>query len=242
MPVEKPPEWTRISREEFLHNRWVYKPGEHLSAIGQTRWGKTTLLQQLIDVTATPKLPATAMVLKPRDATVTRFIREQGFKKIRSWPPPPRIAWEDKPRGFVLWPVQKPKDIATDEYTMATAFHSYLTDTYRKGNRIVFADELYSLCSDLDLADEINALYMRGGAMGAGVWAAVQSPVGVPRHAYSAAEHIFICRDPDRDRQKRAAEIGGVDPAEILFNLQKIQKYEWLYVRRSDSTRCIVEK
>lgn len=244
MPPEPQPDWLIVDRAEFLHRRFAYEPGQHLTAIGQTRWGKTTLLQQLIDAVATPKLPATMMVMKPRDKTVRDFLREHdGFKLIKNWPPPPRVdPFSEKPRGYVLWPVQKPRDIHTDADQMYSGFHAYLSDSYRRGNRIVFADELFGLDHDLGLGDEINALYMRGGAMGAGVWSAVQAPVGVSRHAYSQSEHIFISRDPDADRRKRASEIGGVDPKEILHNLNRIEKYQWLYVRRSDSARCIVGK
>ena len=66
----------RIPRDEFIADRWVYEPGEHVSLIGITGSGKTTLMRQLLVATATPKLPAVVLAVKPRDANMRRLARE----------------------------------------------------------------------------------------------------------------------------------------------------------------------
>lgn len=236
----------RYDRGFFLDRVWDYHPGEHVTFLAPTQWGKTTLAQQLINVTATEKLPCVSLVMKPRDSTVRRWAVEQDFRVIRRWPPPAHhsgnMPFAEKPRGWVVWPVSKPRDHYEDTIKIWEQFRNVLTDTYRKGNRIVFADELYGITNELNLEPEVQALYTRGASMGAGVWAATQRPAYVPRNAYSMAEHIFLARDPDRQTQKRYAEIGGQDPHDVFGNVNTLQKYEWLYCRRSDSSMCIVGK
>lgn len=243
MPPGDYPEWEHIDRRDFIERRFapVYETGQHLTILGQTGWGKTRFLQELVDAVATPEVPATSLVVKPRDATVEKWRRANGYRLVTRWPPP-FYPWAEKPSGYVLWPVRKPKDHYADTVKMWTEFRAYLHDTYRKGNRIVVADELHALCNEFKLQDEIEALYMRGRAMGAGVWGATQRPAWVPRNAYSAAEHVFMARDPDEDTRKRLGQIGGVNPREILHNMERLQKFEWLYFRRSDGARCIVGK
>src|SRR5512139_3555046 len=148
MPRGDLPEVVRFEREEFLAARWTYEQGEHV---------------------ATPKLPGIVLVMKPRDATVTRWTKSAGFRRVRSWPPAPVLPGMRRPPGYVVWP-KHTFDPDVDDYNLYREFRRVMLDSYRRGNRIVFADEMYGISSELNLNREAVTLWTRGRSMGTGVW------------------------------------------------------------------------
>lgn len=241
-----------ISRADFLDRFWDYEPGQHVTILGPTRDGKTQLAFDLLDRTATPKLPFVALVCKPQggDKTVARYTRQMKLKTVRSWPPAPPMPFTEKPRGVVLWPKHNHDDVEWTEANQAYFFRRCMSSAFKTHNRIIFADELAWIAKELGLGRRTSHIHMQGGGLGVGLWACSQRPVDIPRHAYSQAEHIFMSRDRDRDSRKRYTEIGGVDPHLIYHNLDRLRRYEWLYIKRTapddavsnQSPMCIVGK
>lgn len=228
-----------FDREEFLAERWNYAGGEHVSIIGPTDWGKTYLAHQLLEHSATPQLPAIEMVMKPRDSTVSRWGKSAGFRTVRTWPPSP-VVWDSrKPPGWILWPKHTMTDLDRDNATMWKNFRAAMMDSYRKGSRIIFADEVLGLTT-LGLDRELDAIWTRGRSMGCGLWGATQRPAKVPLNMYSQARHLFIGNDPDKRSRDRFAEIGGVDPELVKQTAMNLAQHEWLYIRRTGRVMCIV--
>jgi hypothetical protein len=233
-------------RDVFVGSVWQYRPGEHVSFVGKTQSGKTTLAFQLLDATATPALPVVVLVMKPKDATPERWGRTLGIKRVRTWPPPTAHPWApQKPRGWLLWP--KMGDIRRDADELAEQFDNALSDSYsrtakkRGGDRIVFADEVVGLAAELGLRAELDAVWMRGSSMGLGLWAATQRPFYAPLNMYSQAVHLFLHRDPDKNNRDRLKNIGGVDPKLIESVMTQMQEHQFLYIRRTDYTMCVVD-
>ena len=232
----------RLSRDEFLHEVFApeYEAGQHVTLLGPTQSGKTTVAYKMLDLVATPQLPAVVLVMKPRDQVVTDWTKLTGFRKTQRWPPVWNRAWTKKggglgkkQRGWVFWPKHSLKDIDRDDKMLSREFRLALTESYSKGDRIVFADEIVGLSKDLGLEKELNAIWTRGAAMGCGLWAASQRPFHAPVAMYSSSEHLILFNDPDKRDRDRFGEIGGVDPhlvEEIVVNLRK---YEFLYIGRS---------
>lgn len=240
MPDELP-EVERFDRREFITNRFYYEPGEHVSFIGPTGSGKTTFAYQLLNEVSSEKLQGIVLVMKPRDKTATDWNKTLGYKIVRNWPPP-LSPWEPrKPRGYTLWP-KFTFDPRKDNDTQAEIFERCLMDSYKKGNRIVFGDEAYSLAQELDLETEMVTLWSKGRSMGCGFWAATQKPTHVPLWMYSQAQHLFLHNDPDERARKRFDEIGGVDPKLVRTVVGKLQKHEWLYIKRDGPEMAIVSK
>lgn len=239
-----------IGREDFITNYWDYRPGEHVTALAPTQWGKTTLLTDLMKVSARKELPAMMLIMKPRDRALDKFLRENpDFRKVERWPPSVgnidqlyrKMVHHTDVRGYALWP----KHTFDPDYDADMLHHQFRTammDAYKRGNRIVMLDELSALQEFLGMKVEPKTLYWQGAGMGVGVWGGTQRPAYAPVEAYGQCEHMFIARDPDKRSRDRYREIGGVDPDLITYNLDKCERFQWLYLKRTGSRICIVDK
>lgn len=236
-----------VDRKTFIDTWWRYETGQHVSFLGPTGSGKTTLAYQLLRKTATPERPALVLVMKPRDATVQKFSKQAGYRIVRQWPPPPSIWHPRRPPGFVLWPPHSfnPRLDAANHYRI---FSRALASQYAKGDNITFADEVYSLTTELPPPDRddptMSELLVRqwtkGRSMGAGLWGATQRPAFVPQWMYSEVQHVFLARTPDKRAGQRFGEISGVDPGPVRDVVARLPRYHWLYIRQEDQTMCVV--
>lgn len=226
-------------REEFMRERFIYHPGDHVAFVAPTQAGKTTFAFQLLEGTATPDLPVLVLVMKPRDPVVQQwmeyFRNERGWRRVRTWPP----ILDKKRAGYILWPKHK-FDPGKDNPALKAQFRRAILWAYRKGNCIIFADEVYGLSSELKLDDELISIWSRGSGMGTGLWGATQKPSHVPLWMYSQSEHLFLARDPDKRARIRFGEIGGINPRQVEDQVMQLPKYHWLYIHRTGPEWCIV--
>lgn len=230
----------RFTRGAFRTRRFAYRAGEHVAFIGPTQDGKTTLAFQLLETTAKPTLPATVLVMKPRDPVPAAWTRHLGYVETPTWPPRPRRPWESRPGGYTLWPKHS-FNVEEDNAHLSREFERAIRDSYAKGNCILFADEVYGILAELDgLEDDLIAMWSRGGGMGTGLWASTQRPAGsaghgVPGFMYSNSQHLFLGRDPDARSRQRYGEIGGTDPKLLAAATLALRKYEFIYVNKGDA-------
>jgi energy-coupling factor transporter ATP-binding protein EcfA2 len=224
-------------REEFIEEYWDYAPGEHVTFLGPTGSGKTTLAYELLGNTASKELPVVVLVMKPRDATVDKWTRQYKWKVLRKWPPGPLTG---KYAGYVLQPKHSYEPQETNAH-LFTQFRRAILDTYNdKRNWIVFIDETYGLSDELHMDEEMVTVWSRGRSMGTGIWAATQKPTHIPLWAYSQAEHLFLAHDPDARARKRFGEIGGIDGRYVEEQVQRLDKYQWLYIRRTGPEAAVI--
>jgi hypothetical protein len=235
------PRINRLSRQEFLTEVFGphYRPGQHVAILGPTQSGKTTLVYAMLDEVATPSLPAIVLVMKPRDDVVKRWSKLAGFKKTETWPPVVQRGvtrksggFGKKRRGWVFWPRHNLGDIRRDDRFLERAFRQILTECYKKGDRIVFADEVLGLVR-LNLETELTAIWERGASMGCGLWAAAQRPFHAPVIMYGSSEHVIIFKDGDKRSIDRYGEIGGVDKEAVASAVMSLRKHEFLYIGRN---------
>lgn len=236
----------RFSRGEFMGSRWNYRPGEHVTFIGKTQSGKTTLGFELLDRVTSPDLQGIVLVRKPKDDTPDTLIKQLGYTRVREWPPPsaqlPRWA-PNRPRGWALWPryghIRRDKLVAANQFGRAMA-DSYSRTAKRRGQpRIIFGDEMLAM-KRLGLEDDMNEIWEQGSGMGLAFWGACQRPFNAPLHAYEQSVHLFIWRSNDTRNLRRYGEIGGIDPQLIHAVVSQLQGHECFYVRRTDYTCCVI--
>jgi len=237
-----------IPRAEFLHDVWDYRPGEHVTLIGMTQSGKTQLGFELLEQSISPDLPAIVMVMKPKDPVPDRWARRLKLRKIDTWPPldsrgPGRAI--RKPQGWLLWP--KMGDIRRDYSNLRTQFDAAISESYAQAarkrgaqDRILMVDEVLGFVQDLGLDREMTAVWTRGSSMGLGLWAAGQRPFNMPLHAYNAASHLFLHKDPDERNVQRYKEIGGINPDVVADVTRQLRLHEFLYIRRRDYSMAVV--
>lgn len=230
----EPRKIVRLDRAEFIEKYFDYSPGQHVSIIGETGNGKTTLALQLLKATAKPELPAVILAMKPKDDTIDKFQKEVkadglDYRLVTTWPPSPSMWKPGKPDGYVLAPKHLHETHA-DRAAHSDIFNRALMDSYKKGKRIIFADEAFSLSEELDLGDDLDTLWTKGRSMGCGVWAATQRPARVPLNMYSQASHLFLDWPSDKRARDRYREIGGCDPDVVLAALYQASEVEFSFV------------
>jgi hypothetical protein len=239
--MNRPPPVVRLSREEFVTEVFAphYEAGQHVLLMGPTRSGKTTIAYELLNEIASPKLPAFVLVMKPKDDVVTDWSKLAGFRKTETWPPIIQRAirkkgggFGKKQRGWVFWPRHELSDIKRDDDMLSREFGKILTECYKRGNRIVFADEIVGLSKELKLETELTAIWSRGGSMGCGLWAATQRPFHAPVIMYGQSAHIIIFKDDDKRSVDRYKEIGGVDADTVERIIRGLKRHEFLYIGR----------
>jgi hypothetical protein len=155
----------RFTRAEFLAERWNHQPGESVFLCQPSQGGKTHWAFDLLDHTPHVR-PPVALVMKPRDPTPAEWTRRLGWKETPVWPPPPVPPWQDKPPGYTLWPRHSlsldPASITRTNEHLKRQFEACLMDAYKRGDRVVFVDEIYGLLAELHMGETVNALLTRG--------------------------------------------------------------------------------
>jgi hypothetical protein len=236
---------TRFSREEFFAERFDYRPGQHVLAVGPTqRSGKTELLNTALQSVMPTHLDITTFCMKPRDRTVAKWTANLGLQETPTWPPRKRF-WEADPPGHCLWP-RHTFDPDTDDAHIREQFRAAMLAGYKNGNTILLLDEIYGILAELGLVKELNAILTRGMGMGCGAWMATQKPsgtqqMGMPGFVFNSPYHYLLAPDNVKANRQRYADIsGGHDPAEIEnITLHELHPFEFLYLNAAGH-KCIV--
>lgn len=211
-----------ISWSEFLGVfRW--KQGEHVSLIGPTGAGKTTLALQLLPMRSF----VVVLAAKPRDPLIDD-LKRSGYHVTREWPPPP----PDITPRVVLWPkLSSPSDVADQR----EQFREALVSIYQQKGYCVYVDELRYVTDTLGLEALVELLWQHGRSLGISVLGGTQRPARVPLSAYSQATWLFFWKSNDAADLKRLREIGGyVDPKALQAAILELGRHDVLAVNTRD--------
>jgi hypothetical protein len=249
-----------IPRETFVEDFAAKYTPSHVTFIGPTQRGKTTLCFQLLHAVL-QKNPKWKVVflhgkIKGRDHTIEEWSKKSNYRIVRSYPPGPAIRpkhWKRNVKGYILRPLKK-DDISAreEEKLLQTQFSRGIRSNYHytgKHVKITVVDERAQADKDLKLTTDLDAPLQRGLPHNP-EWNSIQRGKWVSYHTFDAPEHVFIYKSDDSSNVERYAELGFGDPRviEVCLNELKMKKVKTggtisqaLYMRRSDRYMCIVD-
>lgn len=214
-------EWSTFLR------RFDWRQGEHVSLIGSTGTGKTTLAVQLLH----RRNFVAAIGTKPEDETL-QTLRRQGYRLVDELPS------QGRPPRVIVWPRSRTINRAPKK-AQAETIRRTLDTAYGAGSWCVFVDELSYVSRSLGLAPELTDLWQQGRAVGVSLIGCTQRPRWVPLDAYSAATHLFLWRANDVDDIRRLSNLNGADTAAVRAIVPQLERYDVLYVNTRDGELCI---
>ncbi len=215
--------------DEFLADL-DWRQGEHVTAVGPTGCGKTTLVNAILP----RRRFVVALGTKPEDATLTALGRQPDWQTIQEWPPPHRGIREGQ--HVILWPkFRTAADLGEQRRVMLTA----MREMFAQGRWCLCADELFYLCRKLRLTAELETWWTQGRSIKLSLVGCTQRPAHVPLLAYDQATHLFLWRDTDETNLRRIQGIGGLNGKDVRRVVASLPKHDVLYVNTRDDTLAI---
>lgn len=213
--------WARFL-PDFM-DAWSENKGgkaEHLTMVGPTGQGKTTLALALL-MERVRRFGSHVVILatKPRDGTLTKL----GWPIVREWPP-----------GYgkdqvIYWP--KFGDVRGAAARQKAKLTPVMAEIFADGGRTVFIDEVAYFSGTLRMDHMLNMYYQQGRSNDLLVVSGTQRPRAVPRTMFSEASWFIAFRTADEDELRRVGEIGGTDSKMIREAMRSLAPHEFLVVQ-----------
>lgn len=210
--------------------------------------GKTTLAFQLLEYTATPKLPAYVAVSKPKDPVTLAEGKRLGYRFVDRWPVERKVGevFHGKPPGYIVWP--EFGDIDQDAEKAAAVTAALLRDRYKAGVKdeagILVCDDTVVKSKLLGLDRYMTTHIAMAGAMDLGGWYFVQKPTDSGKAAiwaYGNAAHIFISHEGDQRNRRRYDEISGFDTSIVAEMVRALKPYQFVYLQTHTGRIAILD-
>jgi hypothetical protein len=250
-----------MDRKSFVEKFAAEYTPSHVTLIGPTRRGKTTLCFQLLHATlALHKKDHWRVVvlhgkIKKRDETMKEWGKKSNYRTVKSWPPGPALRprhWKRNVNGYILLPLANDKLSAVEEEKLLKEeFGKSIRSNYHstRNVKITLIDERAQADKDLKLTKDLDAPLQRGLPHNP-EWNNIQRGAWCSYHCYDAPEHMFLFFDDDDSNLDRYSEFGVGDPKVIKAILKSLKTKkskdggtisQCLYMRRSDRFMCIVD-
>lgn len=209
--------WDAFMREF----RRTFRQGEHVTLVGTTGSGKTTLarvgvlpLRDFMVVLAT----------KVRDESLYDPLLEAGYVMVD------RFHADDTEHPKVIFRPRLGAPTAQARDEQREAFREALVDIFGTGGWSIYADEVRYLTQNLGLGTEMELLWLQGRSLDVSVVVSTQRPVSIPLLAFDQATHLFLFRNTDRQNVQRMAEFTGGDVDLARYVIPRLPRHEVLYV------------
>lgn len=200
----------------------AYRHDEHVTIVGPTGCGKTTIALELLRLRRNVVIIGT----KPKDPTLERLLKSREYVRVTTLP------HVSVARRLIVWPRMRS---IVDTKTQSAIIGAVMDQAFREGNRTLCSDETHYLAEFLRLAPRLKLWWTQGRSNGLSLVACFQRPAWVPRDAYSSATHLFLFGTADDTDAKALGGIGGLDSSTIRYVVKwlahdKNRRHEFLYV------------
>lgn len=218
--------------EQFMHDwRVRYRQDQHVTIIGPTGCGKTTLATELIR----QRGHVVAFGVKYKDSTMNRLIKKEQWHKCDDWRRRPRTA-----SRIVLWP--NASNLETVAKLHQKTFGDALRSIYRIGHWTIWIDELTYLADHVGLKKLIRQMYMLARSNRISIVASAQRPAFVPLEAYSQASHLILFKTGDERDLTRIGSMNGHDSKRIANTVSMLPRHYFLHVDLTDPSYMVISK
>jgi hypothetical protein len=219
--------------DRFLE-RFDWRQGQHVTLVGTTGSGKTTLARQIL-----PRREfVVVLATKAKDSSLYDPLLRQGYELVEKFDPNPR----EHPRVIFRPRLSAPTSEGRAE--QKEAFRLALIDVFATGGWCVYADEVRYLTQYLGLQTEFETLWLQGRSLGVSLIVGTQRPVSIPLLAFDSADHLFLWRNTDRVNIQRMAEFAGASVEAARYTIPRLPRHEALYIatRTDEMVRTKVSK
>jgi hypothetical protein len=172
-----------------------------------------------------------AVITKPDDDVVRRFLRDGSYRRVKSWPPPVSAGAVNR---VALWPDTRRREVID---RLPAIVSPALRGAYEQGGWAVYVDELNYVVRTLRLQADLVPIWSQGRSMGVTMIAGSQRPAWVPLEAYSQATHLFLWATSDRRDLNRLSDIAArADVGLVRRVLPVLDQHEVLYVNAGEGS------
>jgi len=220
-----------ISRKDFLDEfGHDYHSGHHVTGLGPSGKGKSTLFYQCLQRVITPDRPVFSIhgKVRGRDPTVPKAARMLNLRVVPELPSTARQEYDRRRKfnGYIILPLEKhlstvkaENDLLGDRFG-DVIHHCYVTPPGKQ--KILHVNEAHQAHVDLGLKLECEGPLMRG-APDCSAWHEIQRGRNVSYMCYDSAEHMFIFKDDDASNVQRYADFGSGDPHELRQLMENLK-------------------
>lgn len=194
--------------------------GQHITIVGSTGSGKTTLAMRLLPY----RNYCVVLATKNRDESLYPRLEKEGFEFVTD----PALDAEQTPKVIFRPKLEAPTADAQNE--QRELFAEVLTEIFNDGNWAVYGDEIRYLSDNLKLRQPLELLWLQGRSLGITMIVSTQRPVSIPVVAFESAEHLFLFRTTDQANIDRAAEFESANKPLLRYLLPVLERYEVLYI------------
>ena len=213
-----------LDQEEFLE-QLVLEQGEHVTLVGATQSGKTTLALRWILPT---RSFTCVLATKRRDPGLYPRLAAAGYKLTDD----PELDAETTPKVIFRSGLDLAKDRSVKEAKalQRQGFERVLTTVIEEGGWALYGDEIRYLAKDLKLTEELEQLWLQGATELVTMIVSTQRPVAIPVVAFESAFHLFLFRTTDLRNIERIAEFEAANMPLLKWLLPRLADHEVLYI------------
>lgn len=212
------PPLEEISTADFLsYMRQNWYQGEHVTFLGPTGRGKTTLAKSLLAI----RQWVVVLGTKKYDDTLDTF-KKAGYRVIDKWPP-----YQGENR-VIFW--RKPKDLQKEtNLEQAEALYSVLEGVYQTGAWCVFIDEAGYAARYLGMGPTIGTLINQARSAKISIVCGAQRPhsmaAQLPLEVLSQPQHKIMMKYTDSNEIEACARVAGIAPRFMVYYMQSLNIY-----------------